>query len=82
MADEITLPHHFSPRPYQIPLLRALDKGGATRAVACWHRRAGKDKVAARLKRSAATRGEHITSPRSARCTAAIKSSTDPSCAT
>jgi phage terminase large subunit len=30
--------------PYQLPLLDALDDG-ATRAVACWHRRAGKDKV-------------------------------------
>ncbi len=41
---EITLPYHFEPRPYQVPLLRALDNG-ATRAVAIWHRRAGKDKV-------------------------------------
>ncbi len=41
MAD-IRLPYHYQPRPYQLPLLRALD-GGKRRAIACWHRRAGKD---------------------------------------
>lgn len=41
---ELTLPHRFTPRPYQLPLLRALDRG-PTRAIAVWHRRAGKDKV-------------------------------------
>src|SRR6266852_4384659 len=40
----IKLPHNFTPRPYQLPVLRALD-GGATRAVAVWHRRAGKEKT-------------------------------------
>jgi hypothetical protein len=44
MANETTLPHNYTPRPYQLPLLRALDRG-ATRAVAVWHRRAGKDKT-------------------------------------
>ena len=38
----ITLPHNFEPRDYQDPLLDALD-GGYKRAVAVWHRRAGKD---------------------------------------
>lgn len=41
---EVTLPHQFSPRPYQLPLLRALDSG-ASRAAVVWHRRSGKDKV-------------------------------------
>lgn len=40
----LTLPYNFTPRPYQRPLLRALDSG-ATRAVAVWHRRAGKEKT-------------------------------------
>lgn len=40
----IPIPHNFRPRPYQLPILRALDRG-ATRAVACWHRRAGKEKT-------------------------------------
>ncbi|KKN77597.1 hypothetical protein LCGC14_0358720 [marine sediment metagenome] len=38
------LPHHFEPRPYQVPFLRAMDNG-LKRAVCCWHRRAGKDKT-------------------------------------
>lgn len=41
---QITIPHNWSPRPYQLPLLRALD-GGKKRAVAVWHRRAGKDQA-------------------------------------
>lgn len=40
----IVLPHRFSPRPYQLPVLGALDRG-ATRAVAVWHRRSGKEKT-------------------------------------
>ncbi len=40
----MTLPHNFRPRPYQLPILKALD-GGVTRAVAVWHRRSGKDKT-------------------------------------
>ena len=40
----ITLPHNFTPRLYQLPVLRALDRG-ATRAVAVWHRRSGKEKT-------------------------------------
>ena len=41
---EITLPHNFTPRPYQLPALRALDSG-INRLIACWHRRAGKEKT-------------------------------------
>ncbi len=41
---KITLPHNFTPRPYQVPLLSALD-GGIKRAVIVWHRRSGKDKT-------------------------------------
>lgn len=41
---EITIPHKFKPREYQLPLLKALDSG-IKRAVITWHRRAGKDKV-------------------------------------
>src|ERR1700679_3812745 len=41
---ELTIPHNFTPRHYQLPVLRALDSG-VTRAVACWHRRSGKEKT-------------------------------------
>src|SRR3990167_2019975 len=41
---EITLPYMFTPRDYQLPVLKALDSG-YKRAVAVWHRRSGKDKV-------------------------------------
>lgn len=40
----IQIPYLFTPRPYQVPALRALDQG-AKRVVACWHRRAGKEKT-------------------------------------
>lgn len=40
----ITVPHGYSPRPYQVPLLRALDSG-KKRAVWAAHRRCGKDKT-------------------------------------
>ena len=42
MTGVVTLPHKFNPRPYQLPILRALDKG-IKRAVWCAHRRSGKD---------------------------------------
>ena len=42
---EITLPHNWTPRGYQLPLCEYLGKGGK-RAVAVWHRRAGKDSTA------------------------------------
>lgn len=47
MTDEIRiqLPHHFTPRRYQIPLLDAM-QSGCRRAVCVWHRRSGKDKTA------------------------------------
>lgn len=41
---DIILPYQWSPRPYQEPLWNYL-KAGGTRAVACWHRRSGKDDV-------------------------------------
>lgn len=41
---ELTLPHKFKPRDYQLPLMQALDDG-FDRLVAVWHRRAGKDKT-------------------------------------
>lgn len=41
---EITLPHKFNPRDYQLPFLRALDNG-IKRAVIVWNRRSGKDKT-------------------------------------
>ena len=44
MAEAITLPYQWTPRAYQQPLWDYL-KGGGTRAVACWHRRSGKDEV-------------------------------------
>ena len=42
---EITLPYNWKQRPYQIPLWSFLENGGR-RAVAVWHRRAGKDATA------------------------------------
>ena len=42
--SRITLPHEWSPRPYQQALWDYLSSGGK-RAVAKWHRRAGKDEV-------------------------------------
>lgn len=41
---EITLPNHWRPRSYQQRLWNYLESGGK-RAVAVWHRRAGKDEV-------------------------------------
>ena len=41
---QIELPQGWSPRHYQGPLWRYLENGG-TRAIAIWHRRAGKDEV-------------------------------------
>ncbi len=40
----ISLPYNWDPRPYQRNLWSYLNNGGK-RAVACWHRRAGKDEV-------------------------------------
>ena len=41
---EISVPHDWRPRDYQLDLWNYLEKGGK-RAVAVWHRRAGKDLV-------------------------------------
>jgi len=41
---KISLPHRWKPRPYQEALWSYLS-GGGKRAVAKWHRRAGKDEV-------------------------------------
>lgn len=43
--NEIELPHQWEPRHYQVPLWNYLVTGGK-RAIAIWHRRAGKDEVA------------------------------------
>lgn len=40
---EVTLPHNYTPRGYQIGMWRAYDQG-ARRMCIVWHRRAGKDK--------------------------------------
>ncbi|MDP9138261.1 MAG: hypothetical protein M3N38_08795 [Pseudomonadota bacterium] len=40
------LPHEWRARPYQIPLWRYLRYEDGKRAIAIWHRRAGKDEVA------------------------------------
>lgn len=40
----IRVPHNFTPRPYQLPILRAMDSG-YKRAVQVWHRRSGKEKT-------------------------------------
>lgn len=44
MSDAITLPFSFKPRTYQLDLLKAMDSG-YRRAIARYHRRAGKDKT-------------------------------------
>jgi len=43
---DIELPHNkWTPRPHQMPLWQYLQAGGK-RAIAIWHRRAGKDEIA------------------------------------
>lgn len=41
---EITIPYRYTPRAYQLPILKALDKG-IKRAIWVVHRRGGKDKT-------------------------------------
>ena len=41
----IKIPNRWQPRSYQMDLWRYLENGGK-RAVAVWHRRAGKDSLA------------------------------------
>jgi hypothetical protein len=45
---KIRIPFDFSPRPYQLPILQAIDSG-ILRAVWAAHRRSGKDKVCLNL---------------------------------
>jgi len=45
---KINIPYNFTPRKYQLPILRAFDSG-IKRLVGVWHRRAGKDKVGLNL---------------------------------
>jgi hypothetical protein len=42
---EITIPHNFIPRPYQLPFLQVMEKGDIKRAALVWHRRCGKGKT-------------------------------------
>jgi hypothetical protein len=44
MIDEVVIPNDWNPRPYQRDIWKYLSKGGK-RAVAIWHRRAGKDSM-------------------------------------
>lgn len=44
MSSFIDIPYLYRPRPYQLPILRAMDSG-YKRAVQVWHRRAGKEKT-------------------------------------
>lgn len=41
----LQVPYRFTPRPYQLPLLRAFDSGLYKRFIQLWHRRSGKDKL-------------------------------------
>lgn len=41
---EITIPYHFEPRDYQLPIFEAIDEG-IKRIIMVRHRRAGKDKA-------------------------------------
>ena len=41
---ELRFPWEFEPRDYQLPLLRAVDRG-VKRGISVWHRRSGKDKT-------------------------------------
>ena len=45
---QIQIPHKFDPRPHQYQLLEALDSG-YKRAIAVYHRRAGKDLIPCHL---------------------------------
>ncbi len=44
MQREISLPHKYAPRDYQLPLWEAFDSG-FRRIIQIWHRRSGKDKT-------------------------------------
>ena len=40
----VIVPHNYTPRSYQIPILRARE-AGMLRFVQVWHRRGGKEKT-------------------------------------
>ena len=44
IEENVSLPYHYTPRGYQLPVLHALDNG-TKRGVLVWHRRSGKDKT-------------------------------------
>lgn len=44
--QEITIPHNYKPRPYQMGLWSAMIDDKKKRAIYVWHRRAGKDLLA------------------------------------
>ena len=44
LSPTITIPYRYQPRPYQLPVLQAIDRG-IKRVVAVWHRRSGKEKT-------------------------------------
>ena len=46
--NTIIVPHNYKPRPYQIPILKAID-AGVNRLVWVSHRRSGKDKTCVNL---------------------------------
>jgi hypothetical protein len=58
---EIKIPHAFSPRPYQLNLLKALDNG-IKRAIIVWNRRSGKDKTCFNymIKKAIITKGTYF----------------------
>lgn len=43
-GKEITIPYNYTPRPYQLPFLQAMERG-QKRAALIWHRRCGKGKT-------------------------------------
>jgi len=48
MSNSIVVPHNYKPRPYQLPILQAID-AGVNRLVWVAHRRSGKDKTCVNL---------------------------------
>lgn len=48
MKTTIRIPNQWTPRDYQLPVLKYIDNGGK-RAVLKWHRRSGKDDLALHL---------------------------------
>lgn len=59
--SRIVIPHNWTPRRYQLPLLRYMESGGledgqGKRAAVVWHRRSGKDTCAANWTAIAAMR--------------------------